>query len=123
MTEHALADVVDTAHLARYTMGDTKLENELLGMFAGQAEELCAALRQAHGGDDAEGWRLAAHTLKGAARAVGAFPMAAAAEALEEAGPRAREDLLERLERHVDDYLAAWRKWRGLHGFERRKAG
>ncbi len=104
----ALADVVDTAHLGRYTMGDVKLERELLGMFSTQLDELRAALETAQ---DAKEWKLAAHTLKGAARAIGAFPLAQTAEALEEAGPRAPKALRDELARRVEAFHAAWAHW------------
>ncbi len=105
----ALSDVIDTAHLARYTMGDVKLERELLGMFDAQLEELMAALEAARG--NGREWKLAAHTLKGAARAVGAFPLAETALALEKEGPSAPDALMERLRRQAGDFRKAWRRW------------
>jgi HPt (histidine-containing phosphotransfer) domain-containing protein len=69
---------IDVAHLARMTLGDAGLEREVLGMFAGQSTRLVAALTALP--DEAEA---TAHTLKGSARAVGAFRVADCAEALE----------------------------------------
>ena len=106
----ALSDVIDTAHLARYTMGDVKLERELLGMFDVQLRELLTALEKARG--DVRAWKLAAHTLKGAARAVGAFPLAETALALEKEGPSAPDVLMERLKRQAGDFRKAWMHWR-----------
>ncbi len=106
----ALSDVIDTAHLARYTMGDVKLERELLGMFDAQLEELLTALENARG--DVRAWKLAAHTLKGAARAVGAFPLAETALALEKEGPSAPDVLMDRLRGQAGDFRKAWRHWR-----------
>lgn len=75
---------IDHQHLDRFTFGSASLELEVLGLFAGQAPETLAFLKAAH---DAKSWRDAAHTLKGSARAVGAWRVAewaAAAEALRE---------------------------------------
>lgn len=71
---------IDHDHLRRYTMGDQQLENEVLYLFAGELPKTLGALRAAH--TDLE-WKIAAHTLKGSARAVGAWRIAAAAVAAE----------------------------------------
>jgi HPt (histidine-containing phosphotransfer) domain-containing protein len=71
---------IDIEHLKRMTLGDAGLEREVLAMFAGQAARLIDALA----GPPAEAGELA-HTLKGSARAIGAFHVADAAEALEDA--------------------------------------
>ena len=71
---------IDVAHLKRMTLGDSGLEREVLAMFAGQAVRLIEALA-ALPADAAE----IAHTLNGSARAIGAFRVADAAEALEAA--------------------------------------
>ena len=119
--EAALGDVVDLAHLGRYTMGDEALEMELLGMFDGQLEEIATALERA--GSDKKAWRLAAHTLKGAARAIGAFPLARTAQALEEAGPEAPRALREELKRRAEAFHHAWAAWRDARQEQRRAAG
>ena len=71
---------IDIAHLKRMTLGDAGLEREVLAMFAGQAVRLIEALA-ALPADAPE----IAHTLNGSARAIGAFRVADAAEALEAA--------------------------------------
>ncbi len=71
---------IDFQHLDQYTLGDEGLQNELLNLFSQQLEAQSAELLSCA---DAESWRRAAHTLKGAARAVGAFHVADAAERLE----------------------------------------
>ena len=71
---------INIAHLKRMTLGDAGLEREVLAMFAGQAARLIGALA-ALPPDAAE----LAHTLNGSARAIGAFPVADAAEAFEAA--------------------------------------
>ncbi len=81
--EPAVADhdpPVDHAHLARYTFGNRALEIEVLTLFADQAPDYLAAMRNARSEKE---WRDAAHTLKGSARAVGAMRVAAAALASE----------------------------------------
>ncbi|MGQ0673365.1 MAG: Hpt domain-containing protein [Hyphomicrobium sp.] len=74
---------VDMAHLARYSLGDKALEREVLGLFAGEAPSRVEALRQARTDKD---WRMAAHTLKGSGRAVGAWRVANLAQQLESLG-------------------------------------
>ena len=71
---------IDVEHLARMTLGDGVLRREVLAMFLQQTADLLGRL--AARGD--EGAALA-HTLKGSARAIGAFRVAACAEALEAA--------------------------------------
>jgi HPt (histidine-containing phosphotransfer) domain-containing protein len=69
---------IDIDHLARMTLGDASLEREVLAMFSGQAVGLLGALSSL----PPEAAALA-HTLKGSARAIGAFGVAQAAECLE----------------------------------------
>jgi HPt (histidine-containing phosphotransfer) domain-containing protein len=71
---------IDIEHLRRMTLGDAGVEREVLAMFAGQAVRLIDALA-ALPADAAE----LAHTLNGSARAIGAFQVADATEALEAA--------------------------------------
>lgn len=99
--DSGLRTPIDHVHLARYTMGNRQLEREVLGLFADQAPETLAALDAAH---CAKSWHLAAHTLKGSARAVGAWELAAAAEDAEAQGPLspARGLLIARLEQALD---------------------
>jgi len=69
---------IDTDHLKRMTLGDTALEHEVLAMFSAQSVDLVGKLSNW----PAEAPSLA-HTLKGSARAVGAFRVADAAARLE----------------------------------------
>lgn len=75
--------VVDMEHLARYTGGDAALNAEVLRLFDSQANELVARLRTILDARDAKSWREVTHTIKGAARGIGAFAMADAAARLE----------------------------------------
>jgi HPt (histidine-containing phosphotransfer) domain-containing protein len=69
---------IDIIHLRRMTLGDASLEREVLAMFSAQAVGLASALAALP--SDA---RALAHTLKGSARAIGAFGVADAAACLE----------------------------------------
>src|ERR1700691_828041 len=69
---------IDIEHLKRMTLGDAGLEREVLAMFSAQAASLIVTL-EALPADAAA----LAHTLKGSARAIGAFGVADAAEGLE----------------------------------------
>ncbi len=71
---------IDFEHLSRMTLGDPALECEVLTMFVAQSARLVDQLS----GLPADAGAIA-HTLKGSARAVGAFAVAEAAEQLETA--------------------------------------
>ncbi len=70
---------IDLVHLATQTMGDKALEVEVLQMFARQARRALHDMAT----PDTDAILAAAHRLKGAASAVGAFKVSAAAENLE----------------------------------------
>ncbi|MGH6871675.1 MAG: Hpt domain-containing protein [Rhizomicrobium sp.] len=74
-----MARPVDMAHLARYTGGDTALNAEVLSLFDSQANELVARLNAILEARDQKSWKEITHTLKGAARGIGAFGFADAA--------------------------------------------
>jgi HPt (histidine-containing phosphotransfer) domain-containing protein len=71
---------VDLVHLSRYTLGERALEREVLELFCTQSvlylEQLRAAMSD-------KAWKDAAHSLKGSARAIGAWRTAQAAERAE----------------------------------------
>ena len=71
---------IDLVHLAKQTMGDKALEIEVLQMFARQAR---ACLGEIASGEPKK-VAGAAHRLKGAASAVGAFRVSETAEMLED---------------------------------------
>jgi HPt (histidine-containing phosphotransfer) domain-containing protein len=71
--------VIDLEHLARYTGGDVALNAEILRLFDTQTSELVAGLRAILDARDEKSWKEVTHTIKGAARGVGAFAMADAA--------------------------------------------
>ena len=74
------APVLDRDHLARYTSGDAALEAELFALLEGQILTLVSILEQTRAEGD---WMRAAHTLKGAARGVGAMALGDACAAAE----------------------------------------
>lgn len=72
--------IIDLDHLRVYTAGDIAMEGEILGLFMQQIESW-GPLVEFDAQDMA--WRDAAHTLKGAARGVGAWRVGACCEAAE----------------------------------------
>ncbi|HVZ06018.1 Hpt domain-containing protein [Hyphomicrobium sp.] len=77
----AASGPLDIQHLRRYTFGDQALEKEILSLFLAQLPETIAALRAAANQRD---WKVAAHTLKGSSRAVGAFRLGDIAQEAEQ---------------------------------------
>lgn len=78
------APAIDMAHLSRQSLGDHKLELELLHLFDIQAGRIASDLGMPDPKSDVRAMRLElAHTLKGSARAVGATRVGAACDALE----------------------------------------
>ncbi|WP_273147807.1 Hpt domain-containing protein [Oceanicaulis alexandrii] len=95
------APVLDRDHLEQYTAGDAALETELFGLLSDQIDACVSLMKTARSDED---WRTAVHTLKGAARGVGAmelgeacakaeacYPDAEALQAVETASERARD--------------------------------
>jgi hypothetical protein len=95
---------VDLAHLARYTMGNTVLESEVLELFRRQMRLYYNRLRVAQ---DDDAWREAASVMKASARGVGAWQIlitVETAEKLTEApAPGLREELLSALDAQICD--------------------
>lgn len=90
---------IDLDHLNRYVFGDASLLAEILGIFREQARLVAARMDPAM---DAEAWYHAAHTLKGAARGVGAWSLGDAAEQAEHMAEAAAEDRAAALKSLVD---------------------
>jgi len=73
--------VIDETHLARMTLGDRRLEREVLELFVRQTTIMLGRIVGAE-----PAWAAAAaHTLKGSARGIGAWRVARAAELVENA--------------------------------------
>ena len=83
---------VDLTHLARYTGGDKALNAEILRLFDGQVSEMVGQLLGVLEQRDTRKWRQVTHTIKGAARGVGAFAMGEAAAAAEPVDPSLSPD-------------------------------
>jgi HPt (histidine-containing phosphotransfer) domain-containing protein len=109
---------VDLSHLARYTGGDKALNAEILRLFDRQVSEMVGQLLGVLEQRDARRWREVTHTIKGAARGVGAFAMGEAAAAAEPVDPAQSADraiqMIEKLrvegeavQAFIADYLAA----------------
>lgn len=100
---------IDLVHLSRQTLGDAALETELLTLFDGQAKQFAARLAQPMRRGENK-WRAdLAHTLKGSARAIGAFDVGRAAQAYEDAARAQTTDLPPRLAR-LDAAIGAARR-------------
>jgi HPt (histidine-containing phosphotransfer) domain-containing protein len=105
-SEQPMAEqAVDRVHLARMTLGDARLQAEVLALFDRQAGMLLARMRQAS--PAAVG--AFAHTLKGSARGIGAWRVAAAAELVERSAtsPGTIDDALDRLAKAVAQVRSA----------------
>ena len=78
--KHQTMRPIDLVHLAKYTLGDSDLEAEILEMFAHQSQVYFGQLEKA---STTKEWYAAAHTLKGSAKSVGACHIADLAEEAE----------------------------------------
>jgi HPt (histidine-containing phosphotransfer) domain-containing protein len=100
---------VDLVRLSRYTLGARDLEREVLELFCTQS---FLFLEQSKRSPSDKEWKDLTHTLKGSARAVGAWRVAEAAERAEplagEALNRSREARIEEIDgslREADAYI------------------
>jgi HPt (histidine-containing phosphotransfer) domain-containing protein len=81
------SSAIDVEHLARMTLGDRAVEQEVLVLFDRQSALLLARLPN----EPPEVVATLAHTLIGSARGIGAWQVAATAEALERAAREATD--------------------------------
>ena len=109
---------VDLSHLARYTGGDKALNAEILKLFDDQVSQMVDQLLSVLEQRDGRKWREVTHTIKGAARGVGAFAMGEAAADAEPVDPATNPEraieVIEALriqgdavQAFIADYLAA----------------
>jgi HPt (histidine-containing phosphotransfer) domain-containing protein len=91
---------IDFVHLACQTGGDQALEAELLALFAAQCARQLADMADPR--RSAGQKRDAAHTLKGAARAIGAWGVAEAAQEVEAALAAGARAKLERMRAELE---------------------
>ena len=117
MARRDLSGAVDFTVLERMTAGDEAVGEEVLELFVQQAAMWSQMLDVRE-----EGWRDAAHTLRGAAAGIGAGVLAEACAAAEAADKAAAAPLLDRARDALDVALtdvAAYRHelmLRGLRG-------
>ena len=80
--------VIDRQALDRNTMGNESLQRELFMLYFDQAPVYLDQLEEALAGGDADGWRQAAHGLKGSSRALGFLKLAAISRECEVSAPK-----------------------------------
>lgn len=68
---------VDLVHLSKQTFGSKELENEVLGLFRNHSQVCLKRMKEAKSNKD---WADAAHSIKGSARAIGAWEIGERAE-------------------------------------------
>jgi len=100
--------VVDFAYLEAFAAGDEVVIDEVLALFREQSAIWGAMLTAAN-----EGWRDGVHTLKGAARGVGAFELGDACQACEAQGPGGLDRVRDALDAALAD-IAAYAHERAL---------
>src|SRR5215469_17728389 len=103
------ANAIDLEHLGRYTGGDKELNAEVLRLFDGQITSMVTELNGLLASRDGKRWREVTHSIKGAARGVGAFPMgelAARAEPVDPTNASAARDAIEKLKREAETIRA-----------------
>jgi HPt (histidine-containing phosphotransfer) domain-containing protein len=98
-----LSCAIDTEHLSRMTLGELSLQREVLALFDRQADILLPRIRRGAPAVAAA----SAHTLKGSAVGIGAFKVARAAEAVEQAKKHGREQAKDAAIAAAIDTLAA----------------
>jgi len=79
--DNSSSPAIDIEHLSRMTLGERSLEREVLALFDRQAEMLLPRIRLG----ESDLAAASVHTLKGSALGIGAFKVASAAEAVEQA--------------------------------------
>ncbi len=104
--EPEIVKPVDLVHLAKYTMGDTRLESEILALFSKQARIYLGQIEKA---ETAGEWHNAAHTLKGSAKSIGAWSvadLAAKAEKIDGPGlPDERTEILAEIKAELGEVV------------------
>jgi HPt (histidine-containing phosphotransfer) domain-containing protein len=96
-----LTGAVDFAYLEKFAAGDALVIDEVLGLFREQAVLWSGLLDPSR-----DGWRDAAHTIKGAARGIGAFTLGDACERAEEGGDPTLDGVRDALDAALSDIAA-----------------
>jgi HPt (histidine-containing phosphotransfer) domain-containing protein len=107
-----ITGVVDFSYLEGFAAGDETLVDEVLELFREQSAIWGAMLIADH-----EGWRDAVHTLKGAARGVGAVALGDACEACEATGAGGLPQVRDALDAALQD-IAAYAHERALRSLK-----
>ena len=111
MARRDIRGFVDFSYLESFAAGDGGLIDEVLELFREQAAIWAPLLDARH-----EGWRDAVHTVKGAARGVGAFALGDACEACE-AGQLSLDAVHDALHAALSD-IAAYAHERALRSLK-----
>ena len=100
MAKRDITGAVDFAYLEGFAAGDSQVIDEVLALFREQAALWTPMLDPSH-----DGWRDAVHTVKGAARGVGAFALGDVCERCE-AGQASLDDVKTALDAALMDIAA-----------------
>ena len=101
-----MSGAIDLEHLARYTGGEKAVNAEILRLFDGQVGQMVGQLRSVIAARDATRWKEITHTIKGAARGVGAFAFGEAAAAAEPVDPANGERAAQAIARLSEEAMA-----------------
>ena len=112
MARRDLTGAVDFGFLEDFAAGDTEVIDEVLALFREQAAMWSTMLDPA-----SEGWLDAVHTIKGAARGVGAFALGDACEVAETQGSGRLESVRVALQAALAD-VAAYAHERALQSLK-----
>ncbi len=117
MAKRDIKGVVDFAYLEGYAAHDPTVIDEVLALFREQAALWSRLLDPA-----SDGWRDAVHTIKGAARGVGALALGDVCEDCEARGPGAIPAVQAALDAALAD-IAAYAHERALASLRKPEAG
>ena len=112
MARRDLTGAVDFAYLEGFAAGDQGVVDEVLALFREQANLWSSMLDPT-----SEGWLDAVHTIKGAARGVGAFQLGDACEVVEQQGAVRLESVRIALQAALSD-VAAYAHERALQSLK-----
>jgi HPt (histidine-containing phosphotransfer) domain-containing protein len=101
-----MSGIIDLEHLARYTGGEKAVNAEILRLFDDQVTAMVGQLRSVIAVRDAKRWKEITHTIKGAARGVGAFAFGEAAAAAEPVDPANGERAAQAIARLSEEAMA-----------------
>ncbi|HRD45680.1 MAG TPA: Hpt domain-containing protein [Caulobacter sp.] len=112
MARRDITGAVDFPYLESFAAGDATVIDEVLELFEQQAQLWSPMLESS-----SEGWRDAVHTVKGAARGVGAHALGLACERAETEGPAGLPDVHAALDAALFD-IAAYRHEQALRSLK-----